>query len=79
MLTYFLIWFALGLYGVIYLTLLEYRSGVEVDISVYSVLACTFLAAVLGGGIAFYTLKFTFGWLHDIFGKTLFTFQRNKK
>lgn len=79
MLMYFLIWFALGLYGWIYLTVLDYHKGIAVEISVGYVLLAIIISVTLGGCLAVWSLGHTLSGVFGIFTKPIFTLKRNKK
>ena len=73
------IWFLLGLYGALYHIVNEYNMGVEMDISVTSILGVLVMSAAAGGLLAASTLPSTFGWLWDLMDKPLFKLKKGKK
>ena len=79
MLMYFLIWFALGLYGFTYLTILDYLNDVTIEISVGNILLFVVISAIFGATLAVWSMGHTFSGLFSLLGKPICTLKRNKK
>lgn len=79
MLTYFLIWFALGLYGFTYLSILDYLNGIPVEISVGNILLFVAISAIFGGIMTLWSMGHTLPKLFSFVGKPLVILKRNKK
>lgn len=79
MLIYFLIWFALGLYGAVYMTVVDYRKGAEVEISIGNILLVVSMSAIFGAVIAAWAMGHTFSRVFSFLGKPIYILKRNKK
>lgn len=78
MLMYFLIWFALGLYGFTYLIILDYLNDVTIEISVGNILLFVVISAIFGGMMTLWSMGHTLPKLFSFVGKPLVILKRKK-
>lgn len=79
MLTYFLIWFALGLYGFTYLMVLDYLDGINIEISVGNIFLFVAISGIFGGIMTLWSMGHTLPKLFSFMGKPLVILKRKKE